>query len=171
MKLIRSHILTVKLLLAIVAAACDRQSAAPPTTAPATPQLPKLTTVPVEVTVKQRSTTAVPGSDGRLLLTVDDVTRDQVMVSLAAATDGAAEALLPTRSMSPRDAARFAFGGVAYELTLKGLENALAGEDSATFVIATASTATTTATTATTAASLTEKAKIERLIQAIADLE
>jgi len=117
----------------------------------------KLTTVPAEVTVKQRSTTSVPGSNGELLLTLDDITRGQVMASLATASG---EFLLPPRSMSSDDTASFRIGKSSYTLKLNQLNNALVGEDFATFNISESS-----------GTRLTENDKIEQLISAVAELQ
>jgi hypothetical protein len=91
-----------------------------------------LAEVPVEILVKQRTTSIVPGSDGKLLLTIDDITDGQVMVTLA--TDHGTM-VLPTRSLKPDESVDFKFGSVDYELKLRQLDNALVGEDSATFEI------------------------------------
>jgi hypothetical protein len=116
-----------------------------------------LTNLPAEMTVKQRSTTAVPGSDGALVLTVDDITRGQVMASLATSSG---DTVLSSRSMSPDDAVPFKISAFAYSLKLKQLNNALIGEDFATFIVSTASDA-----------GLTEEEKTERLIGAVAELQ
>ena len=113
--------------------------------------------VPLELTVKQRTTTAIPGSDNRLSLTIDDITGNQVMVSLANDTG---ETTLPTRSTSPQDAVHFEFAGQEYSLKLEKLDNALIGEDTADFSI-----------TGPDEGGLSEEAKIEQLIAAVANLE
>jgi hypothetical protein len=123
----------------------------------AVPKTAVLLKVPLEITVKQRTTTFVPGSDNRLSLTIDDVTRNQVMVSLA--TDGG-DVNLPTRSMSPDDMALFKFGENEYSLTLNELDNALVGDDVAKFSIAGPSEG-----------GLSEQGKIEQLIEAVAKLD
>jgi hypothetical protein len=117
----------------------------------------KLTVLPATVTVSQRSTTPIPGSNGKLVLTIDDITRNQVMASLA--TDKAVP-VLPPQSMAPQDETPFRFGDATYYLRVKDLDNALIGEDYATFVIA-----------ATSLKNLTEAAKIELLIQSVANLQ
>ena len=86
--------------------------------------------LPVEMTVKQRSTTSVSGSN--LRLTVDDITRGQVMVSLA---DANGVTVLATTSLKEGHSAAFALGGDEYQITLRGLDNELVGDDFATFVI------------------------------------
>lgn len=126
-----------------------------PSTNTATTQKAGLKLLPIEFTVRQRSTTAVPGSEGRLLITIDDITRNQVMTSAATETG---TALLPSRSMSPGDTAQLNFEGKQLVLRLQRLDNALAGEDFAAFKVSAAGK------------SLTEKQKTERLIQDIAGL-
>lgn len=121
-------------------------------TSPAATPLP----VPFDITVKQRTTAPVAGSNSRLAITIDDITRNQVMVSLSA---DAAETVLPTRSFSPHDTASFQFAGQTYALTLLRLDNALIGEDVATFEVTTAALA-----------GLSEAAQIERLIATVAAL-
>jgi Family of unknown function (DUF5329) len=86
--------------------------------------------LPIELTVKQRSNTTVSGS--RLRLTVDDITRGQVMVSLAD-TDGVA--VLATTSIRESKSATFTLDGDEYQITLRELDNELVGDDFATFVI------------------------------------
>jgi hypothetical protein len=118
-------------------------------------QLPDL---PVEMAVKQRSTTVVPGSDGSLRLTIDDITRGQVIASLIDAEGGS---VLAATSLSRGNSAPFKFGKETYQLTLKELNNALVGEDFATFVVSSGSKT----------AALSERAKIERLLSFIESAE
>jgi hypothetical protein len=84
------------------------------------------------MTVKQRTTTVVPGSNEAVSLTVDDVTRGQVMASLAA-KDGAV--LLAPTSMVEDRTVSFKLGDVAYNLTLTNFDNELVGDDSVSFMI------------------------------------
>jgi hypothetical protein len=107
--------------------------------------------------VKQRTTTPVPGSDDRLLLTLDDITKGQVMTSLAPKNGGIV--LAPT-SMGKGSTAGFQLEGAAYLLTLKELHNALIGQDYALFEI-----------TEQRGRVLDEDARIERLLEAVAKLE
>lgn len=141
----------VLLLAAALTVACSRKPAA--ATAPAPPKLPGL---PVEMTVKQRTTTAVPGSDGAVQLTVDDIARGQVMVSLAGRNGGV---LLGQTSLERGKSAAFIIDGENYALTLKDLNKALIGEDSATLTISQGPE------------TLTESAKIERLLAHISSME
>ena len=137
----------------MAACGCERRG---PQTVTALPTL-KLTNLPVEMTVKQRSTTVIPGSEGQLILTVDDITGGQVMASLATT---AGEAVLPPRSMSADEDVTFRFGKSSYSLTLKELNNALVGEDFASFIVSDSSGTT-----------LAEEDKIEQLIAAITELQ
>ena len=127
----------------------------PPPLAPP-PEPPLALTEPAEITVAQRSTTALPGSGGELLITVDDVTRGQVMVSVAW-KDG--RVVAPTRSMRERQRVRFGIEGFRYELVLVRLANALVGQDYATFRLGCVAKA------------LSETEKIEALIAALGGLE
>jgi hypothetical protein len=92
---------------------------------------PKLSGLPIEMTVKQRTTTVLPGSGGAVSVTIDDITRGQVMVSLAA-KDGAV--LLGPTSLTAGKSAEFKLGDESYFVLLEALDNELVGEDSATLV-------------------------------------
>jgi hypothetical protein len=87
---------------------------------------------PISMCVSQRSTTTVPGSGEELRLTVDDITRGQVTVSLAG-KDGAL--VLAPVSLQNHGTARFKFRNSEYVLRLTKLANALIGEDYVTFFI------------------------------------
>lgn len=106
------------IIVTALATSCYEQQAAPPAVPPSAIKT-------VEVTVKQRSTTAIPGTDEALRVTIDDITANQVRVSLSL-KDG--KSVLADRSMLPGDAAAFEFGGASYRLKLKQLNNALIGE-------------------------------------------
>jgi len=114
---------------------------------------PSIANLPVSITVKQRSTSPVPGTNEELKLTVEDITRGQVMVSLAG-KDG--NVVLAVRSLKPSESATFRFGDQKYSLSLTELNNAVIGEDFATFMIADAG-----------GKQLSELQKIERLIAAV----
>lgn len=128
----------------------------------AEPPKPVLKDLPVEIDVNQRSTTPVPGSEGKLLLTVDDITRGQVMVSLAT-SDG--DSILPLRSMKRGDELPFQYDESPFVLKLLELSNELVGEDAAQFSISAGATKQQKRTP------LSEAEKIEWLIQQIAALE
>lgn len=148
----RSSATLIFIVLLWLTGGCSRDSSS----AQKKPDPPKLAGLPVEMTVKQRSTTAVQGSDGRLMLTIDDITRNQVIVTLASEN----EIVLASTSLSPGFSAPFEFGNFTYVLMLKSLNTALVSEDFATFVVSAASDG-----------SLTETEKIERLIESVRDLK
>jgi hypothetical protein len=107
------------------------------------------------MTVKQRSTTTVPGSDGKLQLSIDDITGGQVMATLV---DSGGLPLAGPISLQPGKPIVFRIAGQRHQLALNELNNALVGEDFATFVIS-ASTG-----------GLSEQEKIERLIAHVESL-
>jgi hypothetical protein len=137
--------------LCFVAAGCD---AGPSSSQPAEQKQPKLSGLPAEVTVKQRSTTVVPGSNGLLRVTIDDITRGQVMTSIAGQDGGA---ILAATSLATGDTVSFQLENETYELTLNHLNNALVGEDFATFTISSPGQA----------GPASESAKIEQLLSAV----
>ncbi|MBI4881195.1 MAG: DUF5329 family protein [Planctomycetes bacterium] len=140
-------------LLALLAWGCAREEGQPAAEA----AVPALRSLPVEMTVKQRSTTEVPGSDGRVRVTVEDVTRGQVLVTVLA-EDGSV--LSGPTSLCPGDNMGFEVGGGAYVVKLEGLENTLLGEDHATLVITSAAET-----------GPSEKEKIERLIALVGSMQ
>jgi hypothetical protein len=115
----------------LVVLGCPKQQPPAPSQNPAKQAAP-LTGLPIKMTVKQRTTTAAPGSNDALSLTIDDVTRGQVMASLA---DKQGKVVLASASLTAGKSAPFELGGVSYVLTLEELDNELVGEDSATFII------------------------------------
>ena len=136
--------------------ACGCDQAPPRTDNPRQPRLAVLPIeTPIEILVKQRTTTAVPGSDNRLFLTIEDITHNQVIASLSA---DQSKSVLPPLSMEPTDSSKFHFGGTDYRLTLRKLDNALIGEDVATFVDSASSKI------------LNDEAQIEELISSVAAL-
>ena len=135
----------------LVAAGCDCGA---PSRQPVAPKTVKLSGLPAEVTVKQRSTTVVPGSDESLRVTIDDITRGQVMTSLADKEGGA---VLASTSLATGDTVMFKLGDETFQLTLKELNNALVGEDFATFTISSPEKN----------SPISEHARIERLLSAI----
>jgi hypothetical protein len=89
--------------------------------------------LPARMTVKQRSTAIVPGSDGKLQVTVDDITRGQVITSVSRAKEGGL--LVGPTSLRVGDAKKFEFDSTTYQIKLKALNNALIGDDFGEFVI------------------------------------
>jgi hypothetical protein len=83
---------------------------------PAPVQSSHLESVPVSLTVKQRSSTAVPGSANKLQI--------------------AAGLLIPRTSITEGESIPFKLGSLNYQLQLKRLHNALVGDDFAEFEIA-----------------------------------
>jgi hypothetical protein len=149
----RPSVFLILLVHVMLIGGCSEDDTPPPITKKPAP----LVEVPVEMFVKQRTTSAVPGSDGKLFLTIDDITDGQVMVSIA--TDGGT-AILPLRSLKNKESAGFKFESVYYELTLRQLDNALVGDDTATLVIGVP-----------TEGDISESDKIERLISEIEHLK
>lgn len=88
--------------------------------------------VPVTLRVAQRSTNAIPGTRESLFLTIDDITRNQVMTTLVR---GDKSPLVGPLSLSPHARTEFAFDDHTYVLELTELENALIGRDFAVFTI------------------------------------
>lgn len=149
-------------LVLVLLVACSRD--APPSAAsPTPPKPPAIAGLPIELALKQRTTSPVPGSDGRVSISLEDITRDQVMVSVVRtpAPDGSS-ALLGPLSMKAQDASSFHFDGSDFVLTLNALDNALVGDDVAKFTLRAADAK---------PPELTEAQKIERLIDAVAKLE
>jgi hypothetical protein len=136
----------------VVSAGCDSGRSS---RQPAQQKVPKLSGLPADVTVSQRSTTVVPGSDGLLRVTIDDITRGQVMTSLAGKDGGV---VLAATSLAAGDKAAFRLGEQTYELTLKELNNALVGDDFAIFTISLSAEEGATS----------EAANIEQLLAAVA---
>lgn len=105
------------------------------------------------MTVRQRSTTSIPGSVERLSLAIGDITGGQVVVELARGEGGA---LLGPLSMKPGDSAPFLYEDVKYALELMRLRNKLVGEDFATFRL-----------THSSSSASTEAQKIDALIECV----
>jgi hypothetical protein len=127
-----------------------------PKPAPAPPPPPTIQGLPVTMTVKQRSTTAVPGADGKLQLTIDDITGGQVTTTLA---DSQGSPLIGPVSLRAGSSNDFQFAGQSFTLVFDKLDNALIGEDFATFTIRRPIEAA--------GKVLTENEKIERLIELV----
>ena len=86
----------------------------------------------VTVKVAQRSTSALPISEEHVLLTVDDVTRGQVMASLS--RDDGTPLHAPV-SLRPGDELAFEVDGRPFQVALVELHNRLVGEDAAEFLL------------------------------------
>lgn len=116
----------------------------------------ELAEVPVSMTVRQRSTTTVPGSNDVLQVTIDDITAGQVMVSIAKKKG---EVLLPLTSLRSGETKTFKLGRTDYQLKVKSLRNQLIGDDFADLEIGLAPDG------------KSEPEKIEKLLAALAALE
>lgn len=119
--------------------------------------------LPVSVTIKQRSSQSVPGAAGKLSLQIDDVTRGKVKVTVMA--QGNARLLGPL-SMKQGDSADFQFSGSDYSLKLEELNDALIGDDFASFVIDESGRSPVTGRDL-----ATESDKIDRLIGAVETMQ
>src|SRR5690606_2990500 len=117
--------------------------------------------LPVTLTLEQRSTTPIPGSDGKLSLTIGDITREQVAVSILDADN---RALAGPVSLTAGQTVPVRLEGTDYHLRLEKLSNALIGSDFATLVIDVPSGD----GTSDSRSALTELQKIERLIETVA---
>jgi hypothetical protein len=125
--------------------------------------VPPISEVPVTMTVEQRSTTAIPGSGGKLSLTIDDITRGQVVASVLDADN---TAIAGPISLTTGQIVDFKLDDTDYHLRLEKLANAPIGSDFATFVIDVAAVG----DAAEADVVLTESQKIDRLIAAIESL-
>lgn len=128
---------------ALVGFAATSHAAAPPLASEAR--------LPQSITVAQRSTTPLAAMGLPLALSIGDVTGGEVLTRVAT-TDGVD--VFGPRTMRAGERASFDAAGRKLTLTLVALDNALVGEDYATFTVAAA-------------AALSETEKIERLLGAI----
>lgn len=110
-------------------------------------------------TIYQRTTAALPGSKGELLLTIDDITGGQTMTSLEW-RDG--EHLLGPRALYLNDAVDFQVGGQHWRLSLSHMHNELIGNDWVEFTLS---------ERAPPGAAADVAAEIEALLAAVAALE
>lgn len=127
-------------LLLMVCVACGCSKAPAPTVQSSSIQLEGL---PITITVKQRATTVISGSNGKISITTGDITKGQVDTSLV---DIQGKPILSPVSMKPGDTRLFIFENRVYSLRLDRLSNAIVGEDFATFTIVTPDQATTSDT-------------------------
>jgi hypothetical protein len=153
---------------------CPKKQDSPAPLQQSAPPGPVLADLPIEMTVKQRTTMAVPGSDEALSVTIDDVTRGQVMVSLAG-KDG--NVVLAPTSLAEGKSAKFKLGDKSYSVTLSELDNELVGEDAARLVFSDrlpadgASAGDSAATLGAGADAVSERDKIEQLIDHVGALQ
>jgi hypothetical protein len=134
------------LVIGILLAACSQAPVNPPA---------ELGGLPLELSLRQRSSQEVPGSAGRLRIELGDVSGGQVVIRLVD-TPGGLE--LASRALRRGDQIPFSFAGQACRLELLRLDNALVGEDFATVRLSTDSAA----------AEVTVAAEIEALLADLA---
>jgi len=115
------------LALALLVVSCRAPTSETPSSCPVPPIV---LDAPVEFSLVQRTTTALPGSKGRVVVTIDDITKAQVRTALSW-QDGTE--IVTARSLRENDAVTFRAGGYTYKIKLKKLTNLLVGEDSARF--------------------------------------
>jgi hypothetical protein len=94
------------------------------------PAAPIVLDAPVEFTVYQRSTIPLPGSNEKVVITIDDITRGQVMATILWQNG---TPIAPTRSVHKKDVVTFTVSNHTYKIKLEQLTNVLVGEDSAVF--------------------------------------
>jgi hypothetical protein len=117
----------------------------------------EITDLPLTMTIKQRSTSQVPGADGVLSITIDDITRGQAMITILGRDR---DAIAGPLTMKVGDALPLDFGGEKYTVRVNALNNSLVAEDFAEIIL-----------DRPTRSKLTEAEKIEKLISAIEGLE
>lgn len=143
-------------IVVMTCAGCPTSSA--PTMKSAAPEQspPAISGLPVSLPLKQRSTVEVPGTDGELSLSIDDITHGQVMVSLIRRKEAN---LLGPLSLKEGESVPFRFKNSDFSVTLTDLNNQLIGDDEATFAITDATSNT-----------LSEDEKIQQLISKVESL-
>lgn len=112
--------------------------------------------LPYTFTVIQRRSLYLPGFDGKVRLTIGDITAGQVIITVSG-KDG--EAIVTRRSLRAGDVIVFSVGQRRYKLRLRKLTNYLIGSDKAQFELWPV------------AGELTEDEKIEQLIVALGRLK
>ena len=115
---------------------------------------------PVQFGMSQRSTVPIPGSDGKMVITIDDITAGQVLMGVSW-EDG--RPIVATRSMRPKDIVTLSVDGHAYKIKLKELTNVLIGTDTACFELWAGGTEGDSV--------LSEDAKIEKLLSSLSQLK
>jgi hypothetical protein len=115
----------------------------------------RIANLPLTMVLGQRSTKSVPGTQDALLITADDITRGQVLITLVG-KDGTS--LFGPLSMRPGVLKSFQFADATYSVKIDEMHNALIGDDFVSVIIADPTTH-------------TEDEKIELLIAAIEDLK
>ena len=148
------HFVILALTLALMSG-CGRTEQTPLTE----PVPPIMLDAPAEFTISQRSTVSLPGSDGKLMITIDDITAGQVLTTISWQVG---KPVVATRSLRQADVVTFTASNYAYKIKLKELTNVLVGEDSAVFQLWPATAEMDTV--------LSEHEKIETLILSLGQL-
>ncbi|MHC4535906.1 MAG: DUF5329 family protein [Planctomycetota bacterium] len=94
----------------------------------------QLATDPVTLTIVQRHSKGIPGSDGIVVVKIGDITGGQVLLEILGADK---HVIVDTVSVSPHDTVPFDVDGHRYYLFVKKLHNFLTGDDFAVFDIST----------------------------------
>lgn len=133
-----------------------------PSTAPTTSPAARLIVPNGEARIiqSQRTTKDLPGSNGRVRLTIDDITSGQVKISISM-TDG--QLVRDIIIASQGDLVDFSLDGKKFTLTVSELRNNLIGEDVAVFML--------TEQSAHSNLHLSEEQKILALIESIRSLK
>lgn len=142
--------------LVLTCAGCPGSSANPTQQPAPEKSQPAISGLPISLPLKQRSTVEVPGTDGELSLTIDDITHGQVMVTLVRRKE--ANVLGPI-SLKLGESAPFRFENSDYSIKVAQLDNQLIGDDEATFSITDATSHT-----------ISEDEKIQQLISKVESL-
>jgi hypothetical protein len=143
---------------AAVKAATAAVAAAAAAAATATPGAPSLVlpSEPLRLTIVQRQSKAIPGSNETLRISIGDITSGQALVTIAS-SDGSN--VLDTTSLRESETADFTVNAARFQLRVEELRNLLTGDDFAILSIRSAGKP------------LSEPEKIDRLIQYVASLE
>lgn len=95
------------------------------------PQL-QLAEMSVTMTVGQRETVEMPGSDGTVRVRLGDITDEQVTVTILSPTY---EPIMARTSLAVGESSQFRVDDTEYVIKLERLRNALIGHDFATFIV------------------------------------
>lgn len=85
---------------------------------------------PAEFSLQQRATLPLPGSGGKVVITIGDITRGQVLMTLSWASG---PPILGARSLRQGDSTSFELSGHLYRIKLVKLDCHLVGQDHASF--------------------------------------
>ena len=86
----------------------------------------------VTMTVGQRETVEMPGSDGTVRVRLGDITDEQVTVTILSPTY---EPIMARTSLAVGESSQFRVDDTEYVIKLERLRNALIGHDFATFIV------------------------------------